>query len=203
MNFSQLQPCFAQTSYMCIPSPLKTAIFSRESRRKVMASSWNNWKSVKKEWVIIIEKLLLYFSSKRWQSKNQLHFASHFTIKSLVALDPAQWTASSTNQLWALCCHCWPLNTAAGCRKTSTLPQSQSHWSAAASCPAAAIQISTAGAAVAPTTTDQGLYLTAITTVLFNVLSFSSFLHLMPHMFAWAGFLISLCTAQIVHLSLN
>lgn len=157
---------------------------------------------LRKKGVIIIKTTAAFFLKR--QSENHLHCASQFAIKSLVALDTPQWTASSANQLWALCCHCWPLNTAAGCRKTSALLQSQSHWSAAASCPAAAIQISTAAAvAVAPATTDQGLYLTAVTTVLFNILSFSSFLHLRPHMFAWAGFLISLCTCQIVHLSLT
>lgn len=44
--------------------------------------------------------------------------------------------ASSGHQFWALCCHCGPLHTAAGCRKTSALPQSVQR-SAASSCPAA------------------------------------------------------------------
>lgn len=66
-----------------------------------------------------------------------LYSTQYFREVNLTALHPPHWTASSGNQFWALCCHCGPLDTAAGCRKTSTLPQSVLR-SAAPSCLAAA-----------------------------------------------------------------
>lgn len=180
--------CSFRTLYLSALHLLcKTAISSpipcRESRRKIVASGWKRRKTWKGRMGHNSNLCPLFFFPKRGQSESQhLHSSHYFRDVTLGALRPPRWTASSANQLWALCCHCWPLNTAAGCRKTSALPQSQPHWSAAPSCLAAAIQGTAAAAAAA--TTEQGLSLTAVTTLFFTILSFSSFLHLKQ----WTGF---------------
>lgn len=130
---NQFLPAAAQNaSCQSTASPLKDSYFSPYSLKWWVEEKWHvKWLKEQTKWIErkvdnnrSFSLTVCFFLKKtsEWEPS-----ALCCTVRSkviLVAFDPPQLTASSANQLWSLCCHFWPLNTAADLRKTSALPQS-------------------------------------------------------------------------------